>query len=564
MPRQLFSCLQCTEKTLKYHINETLFHSLMIKRILNPVCENFVNSVTQVISYSLETNEDNVNTHSDKDYQGEESSARETFKNSLHDQNGLAPTKNETTFKWLEKFISGQDEAKRALITIVSCRNRRNKLSEGDLKNSIRPSHAIFHGPTGCGKSLLISKLCEYIGAPYIKTEATQYTEVGYVGKDVENMIKELMDYAISLVKKKHIDQIKESVIKSVYNALASIIVKSHRKDNTESHKNGDKARHDKGENESEELNIEEELENIARDDLTEHDEVYRKLKNGEFDDLTIEIELPDEQTSSSSFEIPGSNSTIQMSAFNVNDIMNKILGKKNTKIAKTKIKDAIELLKDEEIKKHLSEAQIISEAKHLAQNKGIIFIDEIDKIISSHQISNRGDVSKEGVQRDLLPLLDGTRINTKYGPIKTDHILFIAAGAFHVTKFSDLLPELQGRFPMSVKLHPLNEKHFVDILNNKEHSLIKQHKAMLGTDNVQLVFTEESINTIAKITAQMNQEVENTGARRLRTIIDKILEDIHFDAEKHSEKEFVIDSEYIKNKVSSLTNDVDLKKYII
>ena len=465
-------------------------------------------------------------------------------------------TENEKVFAWLDKYISGQDEAKKSLITIISCRDRRNRLPESELKQSIKPSHAIFHGPTGCGKSYLISKLSEYKQIPFIKTEATTYTEVGYVGRDVEMMIKDLIENSLHLVRKKHIDLIKEKVQTEVYHQIITSIIKE----------------------EENAIDIDSELEsddesdkNNSSDfaDILDHDKydkLYEEIKNGELDNKEIEVEVEEEQnpTGMMGFDIPGSNQHIQMAGFNISDMLNKVLGKKNTKKIVTKIKDAIELMMDAESKKLINENQIIKEAIHLAQNHGIIFIDEIDKIISTHNTNSRGEVSKEGVQRDLLPLLDGTTINTKYGPIKTDHILFVAAGAFHVTKFSDLLPELQGRFPLSVKLHPLSSEHFIDILLNKKHSLLEQHKSMLEIDKVNLIFEDNAVETIAKIAEKMNQEIENTGARRLRTIIDKILEEINFEAEKHFGQEFSINSEYIKKKMLQIIVDMDLRKFIL
>ena len=469
-------------------------------------------------------------------------------------------TENEKIFAWLDKYISGQDEAKKSLITIISCMDRRNKLPESELKQSIKPSHAIFHGPTGCGKSYLISKLSEYKQVPFIKTEATTYTEVGYVGRDVEMMIKDLIENSVNLVRKKHIDLVKEKVQAEVYHKIITSIIKEE--ENT--------------------LDIESELESECKEsnetnndessnfsDILNHDrydELYEQIKNTELDNKEIEIEIEEEQKSNEimGFDMPGSNQYIQMAGFNISDMLNKVLGKKNTKKKITKIKDAIELMTDAESKKLINENQIIKEAIHLAQNHGIIFIDEIDKIISTHNTNSRGEVSKEGVQRDLLPLLDGTTINTKYGPIKTDHILFIAAGAFHVTKFSDLLPELQGRFPLSVKLHPLSGEHFIDILLNKKHSLIEQQKLMLEIDKVNLIFASDAVETIAKIAEKMNQEIENTGARRLRAIIDKIFEEINFDSEKHFGQEFYIDSEYIKKTLLQTIVDMDLRKFIL
>jgi ATP-dependent HslUV protease ATP-binding subunit HslU len=475
---------------------------------------------------------------------------------SIEDDSNL--TQNEKILQWLDKYIAGQEEAKKSLITIVSTRDRRNKLKESELKNAIKPSHAIFHGPTGCGKSYLISKLSEYKNIPFVKTEATQYTEVGYVGRDVEMMVKDLVERALQIVRKKHFDLIKNKVLTEVHGQIIAILMKKNIID-------FDDIEIDENKNLSDlDIDLNEENDQKATNfDKKQFEILYIALMNGDLDDEEIEIKVSDSPSSSMmGFDIPGTH--VQMSAINLGDMMNKILGKKNTKKLITTVKEAIDLLTEDKSQKYLNENQITKEAIHLAQTEGIIFIDEIDKIISTHNTSSRGEVSKEGVQRDLLPLLDGTTVNTKYGPVKTDHILFIAAGAFHVTKFSDLLPELQGRFPMSVKLHPLNEEHFIDILTCKKHSLIEQHQSMLKIDEVNLIFTEDSIQTIAQITAQMNQEIENTGARRLRTIIDKILEDINFESERYYQKDFIITSEYIIDKMKKLVNEMDLRKFIL
>ena len=479
------------------------------------------------------------------------------------DNDGVGLTYNEKVLKWLDKYIAGQEEAKKSLITIISTRDRRNKLKNSDLKDAIKPSHAVFHGPTGCGKSYLISKLSEYKNIPFIKTEATQYTEVGYVGRDVEMMIKDLIEKSVQIVRKKHFEIVKGKVLSEVHGQIIAILMKKNKVDldSIETDENKDLS-----DIEVDDLDEDDNNDNGGGDlpfDRKQFELLYTALINGELDDIEIEIEVSESSSPSSfGFDIPGAQ--VHMSAMNMSDMMNKILGKKNMKKLIVTVNEAIDLLTDEKSAKHLNENKIIKEAIHLAQTEGIIFIDEIDKIISNHNLSSRGEVSKEGVQRDLLPLLDGTTVSTKYGAVKTDHILFIAAGAFHIAKFSDLIPELQGRFPMSVRLHPLNKGHFVDILTNKKHSLIAQHKAMLEVDEVDLIFSDESIETIAEIAEKMNQEIENTGARRLRTIIDKILEDINFKSESYKGKKYNIDSEYIKKKMEKMVNEMDLRKFIL
>lgn len=450
---------------------------------------------------------------------------KNTNKKKLTDCASISLTENERVAYHITQYIAGQKEPIRSLISIIACRDRRNKLPEGDLKNSIKPSHAIFHGPTGCGKSYLLNILSEYKEIPFVKTEATQYTEVGYVGRDVEMMVRDLIERSIQIVRAKHLEVIKDQITNDVYRQIINIL--------------------------------------LGPDISEETYEVFnKKLINGELDDKEIEIEVNDEGQGFATIDMPGGVGQVGM--MNFSDMIGKILGKKNLKKIKSTVKEAIELLTEEESEKALNEGQIIKEAIILAQTEGIIFIDEIDKIITTHNTGSRGEVSKEGVQRDLLPLLDGTTLKTKYGEIKTDHILFIAAGAFHMSKFSDLLPELQGRFPMHIKLHTLTEGHFIDILTHKKNSLITQHQAMLAIDNVKLIFTDSAVKKIAQVAAQMNQEIENTGARRLRTIMDKILADINFESEKYFDKEFEISEEYIQDKMKDMLIEIDLQKFIL
>lgn len=439
--------------------------------------------------------------------------------------------KNQKIFNYIKQYVAGQDSSIKSLIAIYSQCQMRNLIEDEKLKASIKPPHAIFHGPTGCGKSYMIGKLSEYLEIPFIKTEATQYTEVGYVGKDVDMMIKELVERSVQIVREKYMSSLRDEVKETVYEEIVKIV--------------------------------------LGSSDITdETKKVFtEKIKKGELDEKEIEIEISEEQSPGfATIDLPGSSNS-QIGMMNFGDMIGKILGKKNTKKITTNVKDAIEKLIEEESEKILDESKIIKEALELAATRGIIFIDEIDKIIISSLNqggSSRGDVSKEGVQRDLLPLLDGTVINTKYGKIKTDHILFIAAGAFHMSKFSDLIPEIQGRFPMNIKLHPLNEDHFFDILNNKKNSLITQYIEMMKTQNVSLVFKDDAIRLIAKNASEMNKNIENTGARRLRTIIDNIMEELNFEFEKHSGSEFIIDAEYIKEKSKNFTTELDLERFVL
>jgi ATP-dependent HslUV protease ATP-binding subunit HslU len=439
-------------------------------------------------------------------------------------------TNNEKIFDYIKQYVAGQVSSIKSLIAIYSQCQMRNKIKDTNLKSSIKPPHAVFLGPTGCGKSYMIGKLSEYLEIPFIKTEATQYTEVGYVGKDVEMMVKELVERSLQIVKDKYFKLIKEEVRTDVLKMIVKII--------------------------------------LGSSEIT--DETYsifvEKIINGEFNEKEIEIEVSEDMNHGMhTIDLPGSIGT-QIGMMNFSDMVGKIFGKKNTKKIKTNVKEAIEKLIEEELLSRTDESKIIKEALKLAEETGIIFIDEIDKIIPNtmQSGSSRGDVSKEGVQRDLLPLLDGTVITTKYGKIKTDHILFIAAGAFHMNKFSDLIPEIQGRFPMNIKLHPLNESHFVDILNNKKNNLITQYIEMMKCENVEIEFTDNSIKLIAKIASDMNKNIENTGARRLRTIIDNIMEDLNFEFEHFKGKKLYIDEEYINQRLEKLNIDLDLHKFVL
>ena len=372
--------------------------------------------------------------------------------------------------------------------------------------------------------------MAKYKNVPFIKVEATQYTEIGYVGRDVESMIKDLVDKSIQLIKEKYLKEIKEEVEKNVCSQIIQVIVGANTSDET-------------------------------------FKMFCNKLSNGELDNKEIEIEVSEDHAVGNGFslDMTSGNSQTQVGMFNLGDMMGKILGKKGTKKIKTNVKDGITILTEEEQEKILKDKPILKEAIEYAERHGVIFIDELDKLISGNtSTGGRGDVSKEGVQRDLLPILDGTTLSTKYGYVKTHHILFITAGAFHLNKFTDLLPELQGRLPVHIKLNSLGEGHFIDILVNKKHSLIEQHVQMMKTDYVELKFESDAIKAIAKITAKMNSEVENTGARRLRTIFDKVLEDLNFDAEKYVGSSFVITKEYVADKVKDLLCDVDLQKFIL
>ncbi|MFL1780626.1 ATP-dependent protease ATPase subunit HslU [Candidatus Hepatincolaceae symbiont of Richtersius coronifer] len=419
----------------------------------------------------------------------------------------------------LNKYIIGQNSAKRQVAIALRHRFRRRLLND-ELKSEVTPKNILMIGPTGVGKTEIARRLAKLDDSPFIKVEATKFTEVGYVGRDVEQIIRDLIEVAIQLKS----DELKEGVkYKAKELALERIV------------------------------NI-----SVVETPSAETKKKFsEKIKSGALDHTEIEIKVKDK--SQALFEVPGMQGS-QLGMLNIDSL----LGKEKFKNKKTTLKRAVEIFTEEEMDNLTDKETIISEAIEAVENNGIVFIDEIDKISSSQGDRHSGNVSREGVQRDLLPLVEGTVVATKYGPIKTDHILFIASGAFHSSKPSDLLPELQGRFPIRVELSALNKQDFKRILLEPQFNLIIQNTKMLETEGVTLVFAEEAIDEIAHLTEFFNQKVENIGARRLHTIMEKILEDINFDAPNSKDQTIVITKELIKDKLEYLTKENDLSKFII
>ena len=422
----------------------------------------------------------------------------------------------------LDRFVVGQNKAKRAVAIALRNRWRRQALT-GDMKDEVLPKNILMIGPTGVGKTEISRRLSKLAEAPFVKVEATRFTEVGYVGRDVEQIVRDLLEIAISMEKVKKRKEVKAQVLKLAEERVLDALV-------------GPKA------------------------SVATRESFRKRLRSGDLDDNEIEIAVS-ESGGMPSFEIPGMPGA-NIGMINISDMLGKSMGSK-PKRKKMSVKESYEILMNEESDKLIEQDKIIKSAKNTTENNGIVFLDEIDKI-SARTDRVGGDVSREGVQRDLLPLIEGTTVSTKYGPVKTDHILFIASGAFQLAKPSDLLPELQGRLPIRVELDPLTSEDFKRILKEPDNSLIKQYKALLQTEKVELEFTEDGINTIADIAMEVNSTVENIGARRLHTIIERVLDEISFTATDKAGEKIVVDSKYINKNLGELTKDTDLSKFIL
>ena len=424
----------------------------------------------------------------------------------------------------LDRYVIGQKEAKKAVAVALRNRWRRQALSD-EMKDEVLPKNILMIGPTGVGNTDISRRLSKLAEAPFIKVEATRFTEVGYVGRDVDQIVRDLIEIAIAMEREKRRKEVKaKAELKAEDKVLDALV--------------GNKA------------------------SVATKESFRKRLRNGDLDDNEIEIEVQDKFSGLQSFEIPGMPGG-NVGMVNLGDILGKSMGNKKGKKKKMTVKESHDILVAQESDKMIEEDKIIKEAKKATEENGIVFLDEIDKV-SARSDRVGGDVSREGVQRDLLPLIEGTTVSTKHGPIKTDHILFIASGAFQLAKPSDLLPELQGRLPIRVELNALNEDDFKRILKEPDNSLIKQYKELLKTENVDLVFTDDGIDMLAKISAEVNSSVENIGARRLHTIIEKVLDDISFNATDKAGETITIDKKYVNENLGNLVKDTDLSKFIL
>lgn len=463
----------------------------------------------------------------------------------------------------LDKYIIGQDEAKKSVAIALRNRYRRSLLSD-EMREEITPKNILMMGPTGCGKTEIARRLAKLMDAPFVKVEATKFTEVGYVGRDVDSMVRDLVEASIRITKQAMLEEKYSVADEIVEEKIIEAIIPGKKKKVSDSQNRGpfdfilgNSGYLSQKEQYEQQQQQKQEAEGGEMDTELAREQVRHQLREGLLEEQYIEIQVTD---------APKTN-TLDMGNEGMSIAIGNIFGDmapKKKKNKKVKVKDARKILREEEAQNLIDMDQVTDDALHNAEQNGIIFIDEIDKIASGSGYRSGADVSREGVQRDILPIVEGSVINTKHGPVKTDHILFIGAGAFHTAKPTDLIPELQGRFPIRVELENLDKDTFVKILTVPENALLKQHKALLETEGVDVEFTDEAIDEIATMAFLMNEQTENIGARRLHTILEKLLEDISFNIPDMDEEKITIDQDYVKEKFAEKIHPEDIDRYIL
>ena len=462
----------------------------------------------------------------------------------------------------LDKYIIGQDEAKKSVAIALRNRYRRSLLSE-KMREEITPKNILMMGPTGCGKTEIARRLAKLMDAPFVKVEATKFTEVGYVGRDVDSMVRDLVEASIRITKQAMLEEKYSIADEIVEEKIIEAIIPGQKKASASQNRGpfdfilGNSGYLSQKEEYEQQQQQKEQAENAGMDTDLAREQVRQQLREGLLEEQYIEIQVTD-APKTNNLDLGNEGMSIA-----IGNIFGDMAPKK-MKNKKVKVKDSRKILREEEAQNLIDMDQVTDDALQNAEQNGIIFIDEIDKIASGSGYRSGADVSREGVQRDILPIVEGSVINTKHGPVKTDHILFIGAGAFHTAKPTDLIPELQGRFPIRVELENLDKETFVEILTIPENAMLKQHKALLETEGVEIEFTEEAIDEIATMAFLMNEQTENIGARRLHTILEKLLEDISFNIPDMEEEKIVIDQNYVKEKFAEKIHPDDIDRYIL
>lgn len=454
----------------------------------------------------------------------------------------------------LDKFIVGQHSAKKAVAIALRNRVRRSRLPD-EMRENVSPKNILMIGPTGVGKTEIARRLAALANAPFIKVEATKFTEVGYVGRDVDSMVRDLVEAAISLVEKEKLASVQDRATERVPERLLDLLVEKptppQRAGNPFAQMWGQQGVDEGSSSASYRTQVEQSERLRAR--------MKDKLERGELEEAEVEVEIEEKRAANPMFMGPG----MEEMGGDMSAMLGSLMPGK-TKTRRMKVREARGVIKDQEAAKLIDRDSLVSEAIERVQENGILFIDELDKVAGREGGGGGPQVSREGVQRDILPIVEGSTVSTKHGPVRTDHVLFIAAGAFHVAKPSDLIPELQGRFPIRVELEPLTEDDFRRILTEPRHALLKQYAALLDADGVSVKWTDEAIAEIARLARQVNESTEDIGARRLATVVEKLLEEVAFDAPDVARGEVLIDEEYVRSRLSELVQNEDLSRYIL